>query len=184
MDAQRRIAGGLMLAIALLIGTPAVALAAAPSQGAPQAAPAPQRGGITVPLIGNNGTHAVATITSFKLIDGVLTAVGTVTGDVTTIVGGVPVTTTVTDAAFTAPVTILQQAGTCRILDLDLGPIHLDLLGLVVDLSAVHLDITAVSGAGNLLGNLLCAVAHLLDQGNTGAVQNLLDVLNRILGSL
>jgi hypothetical protein len=37
----------------------------------------------------------------------------------------------------------------------------LDLLGLVVDLNQVHL--TAQQGSGNLLGNLLCAVANLLN---------------------
>ena len=182
---DRRIFGGLALAAALLIGTPVMALAASPSSSSPQAMPAPaQAGGITVPLVGSNGTNAVATVTSFQLVDGVLTAVGTITGDVTTMVGGIPVTTTVTDAAFTAPISILQQAGTCRILDLDLGPIHLDLLGLVVDLNEVNLDITAVPGPGNLLGNLLCAVAHLLDQGNTNAVQNLLDRVNQLLAAL
>ena len=50
-----------------------------------------------------------------------------------------------------------------RCLHLELGPLDLDLLGLVVHLDPVHLDITAVPGAGNLLGNLLCAVAGLLD---------------------
>ncbi len=51
----------------------------------------------------------------------------------------------------------------CPILTLDLGPINLDVLGLQVDLSRVELDITAVAGQGNLLGNLLCAVANLLN---------------------
>jgi len=73
----------------------------------------------------------------------------------------------------------------CGILDLDIGAIHLDLLGLVVDLSPIHLDITAVSGAGNLLGNLLCAVAGLLDpnSGLLTLINNLtalLDLLNQI----
>lgn len=51
----------------------------------------------------------------------------------------------------------------CRILLLDIRPIFLDLLGLQINLSRVTLDITAVSGPGNLLGNLLCAIAGLLD---------------------
>jgi hypothetical protein len=41
------------------------------------------------------------------------------------------------------------------VLNLVLGPLHLDLLGLVVDLNQVHLVITAVQAPGNLLGNLL-----------------------------
>jgi hypothetical protein len=51
----------------------------------------------------------------------------------------------------------------CRILFLDIRPIFLDLLGLEVRLSRVVLDITAVRGESKLLGNLLCAVAGLLD---------------------
>ena len=67
-----------------------------------------------------------------------------------------------------------------------LGPLHLDLLGLVIDLNQVNLLITAVPGAGNLLGNLLCSVAGLLNGG--GALSNLLnglaDTLNQVLGAL
>ena len=51
----------------------------------------------------------------------------------------------------------------CDILHLVLGPLDLDLLGLQVHLSRVVLDIVAVTGAGNLLGNLLCAITGLLD---------------------
>lgn len=178
---HRTVFGGLALAAALLIAAPATALAASPSPTAAQTSAAPQRGApLTVPIVGTNGTNAVATITSFKVVNGVLTAVGTITGTVTTATG----TTNVVNAPFTAPVTTLQQAGACKILTLDLGPIHLDLLGLIVDLSAVHLNITAQPGPGNLLGNLLCAVAHLLDNGNTNGLQQLLNLVNGILAGL
>jgi hypothetical protein len=78
-----------------------------------------------------------------------------------------------------------QLQASCQILNLDIGAIHLDLLGLVVDLSPINLDITAVSGAGNLLGNLLCAVAGLLDPNGfltdlIGTLNQLLDLLNQI----
>jgi len=74
---------------------------------------------------------------------------------------------------------VTQQAS-CGILDLDIGAIHLDLLGLVIDLAPIHLDITAVPGAGNLLGNLLCAVAGLLDPNGllTDLINNLTTLLN------
>jgi hypothetical protein len=55
-------------------------------------------------------------------------------------------------------------SATCEILDLVLGPLDLNLLGLRVQLNKVHLRITAISGPGNLLGNLLCAVVNLLNQ--------------------
>ena len=74
----------------------------------------------------------------------------------------------------------------CDVLNLVLGPLDLNVLGLTVSLNRVLLDIVAVSGAGNLLGNLLCAVAGLLDGG--GLLGNLLgqitDLLNQILGRL
>jgi len=53
------------------------------------------------------------------------------------------------------------------ILDLHVGAIHLDVLGLKVDTSEICLNLTAQSGSGNLLGNLLGGIAHLLDQGQT-----------------
>jgi hypothetical protein len=49
-----------------------------------------------------------------------------------------------------------------------LDQVDLDLLGLQVHLDTVHLNITAQSGPGNVVGNLLCAVAGLLDPGTTG----------------
>jgi len=54
---------------------------------------------------------------------------------------------------------------TCPILNLHLGEIHLNLLGLHVDTSEICLAVTAVPGPGNLLGNLLCNVANLLNGG-------------------
>jgi len=83
-----------------------------------------------------------------------------------------------TPATVTAPV-----SGTCSILALDLGPLHLNLLGLVIDLTPVHLTITAQSGSGNLLGNLLCAITNLLNgtPPNMSAVAKELNLLLAIL---
>jgi hypothetical protein len=73
---------------------------------------------------------------------------------------------------------------TCDILNLVLAPLDLNLLGLKVHLDRVVLDVIAQSGAGNLLGNLLCAVAGLLDGGIGGALARVTNLLNRILGLL
>lgn len=70
----------------------------------------------------------------------------------------------------------------CNILHLVLGPLDLNLLGLTVHLDKVVLNIVAVTGAGNLLGNLLCAVAGLLD--GTGLLSTVLTTLNQILAAL
>jgi hypothetical protein len=76
----------------------------------------------------------------------------------------------------------------CDILNLDLGPLDLNLLGLQIDLAPVVLDIVAQPGAGALLGNLLCAVAGLLDGGLGGGLGGLLDgvvdALNGLLDGL
>lgn len=73
----------------------------------------------------------------------------------------------------------------CSILNLVLGPLHLDLLGLVVDLNQVILNITGATGAGNLLGNLLCAITGLLDiPGAIAAITNIIGNINNILSGL
>lgn len=77
-----------------------------------------------------------------------------------------------------------RAAAACEVLDLVLAPLRLDLLGLVVNLDKVDLNITAVSGPGNLLGNLLCSVVGLLDGGLDGLLGRVVNLLNRILGQL
>lgn len=53
----------------------------------------------------------------------------------------------------------------CGILTLVLGPLNLNLLGLVITIRLpIILNITAVPGNGNLLGNLLCAIVNLLNR--------------------
>jgi hypothetical protein len=132
---------------------------------------------VTLPVVGTvggGGTFAgTATITRFINQNGQLTALGIVSGILTN-AAGVPTTVVST---FATPVSIAQA--TCSILHLDLGPIHLNVLGLVVDLSEIVLDITGETGAGNLLGNLLCGIAGLLD--SPGGLARL---LNQILGIL
>jgi hypothetical protein len=132
---------------------------------------------VTLPVIGTiagGGTFAGnLTITRFLNQNGQLTAVGLVTGIVTGATG----TTTTVVSTFATPVNI--TAATCSILHLNLGPLNLNLLGLEVDLNQIVLDITGQTGAGNLLGNLLCAIAGLLD--SPGGLARL---LNQILGVL
>jgi hypothetical protein len=80
----------------------------------------------------------------------------------------------------------LQQAPSCAILSLVLGPLHLDVLGLVIDLNRVVLNIVGQTGAGNLLGNLLCALTGILDGGFIltrflSVVTELLAAINAVL---
>lgn len=58
-----------------------------------------------------------------------------------------------------SPKTTTSQVTPCPVLNLVLGPLHLDLLGLVVDLNQVNLTITATPGGG-ALGDLFCSLSH------------------------
>lgn len=58
-----------------------------------------------------------------------------------------------------SPKTTTSQVTPCPVLNLVLGPLHLDLLGLVVDLNQVTLTITATPGGG-ALGDLFCSLSH------------------------
>lgn len=123
-------------------------------------------------------------ITGIQLVDGMPVVSGVLTGTATQDGG---VVTEIVQTFTDVPVDLTRSGpgNSCQILDLDLGPIHLDVLGLVVNLDEVNLDITAERGPGNLLGNLLCAVAGLLDSGGAlGGVQNLLNRITGLLGGL
>jgi hypothetical protein len=138
--------------------------------------------------------------TKFVTRNGHLKAVGHLAGTLTKKNGAtkavservrMPVNMRATRAANTTSAlpTTSSTAGTsalsCNVLHLVLGPLDLDLLGLVVHLDKVVLDITAVPGAGALLGNLLCAVVGLLDGTGIGGLSGILtNLLNAILGIL
>jgi len=80
---------------------------------------------------------------------------------------------------------LIGVSGSCTILTLTLGPLDLTLLGLMVHLNQVVLNITAQPGPGNLLGNLLCDVANLLNGGNlSSTLTQLVSLINQILSSL
>ena len=77
-------------------------------------------------------------------------------------------------------------AGACQVLDLELNPIDLNLLGVHVATSRVETLIEAVPGSNALLGNLLCGITGILDpQAATPAPPSLLtQVLNALLALL
>lgn len=113
---------------------------------------------------------------------GALSAAGTLSGTLTNATG--QVIGNVTNLAV-SNIPLASVSGSCTILTLNLGPLDLDLLGLTVHLNQVVLNITAVPGAGNLLGNLLCSVSNLLNGGNLGSLlTQLTGLLNQILGAL
>jgi hypothetical protein len=133
-------------------------------------------GPLTIPITGSGGGAVFAgtfQLQKFATQDGAVVATGVLTGVVTTAAGA----STSILRTITLPVAIGET--TCQILHLDLGPLNLDLLGLQIDLSRIVLDITAEAGAGNLLGNLLCGVANLLNNpsGLARLLNSILDLL-------
>lgn len=128
-------------------------------------------------------------ITKFAVEKGKLVAKGTFTGKILGSDGTdtvkKAVTIPVSQGAEDASGQDVQAQATCNVLNLSLGPLDLNLLGLVVHLDEVNLIIDAVSGPGALLGNLLCAVAGLLDGPSLPGLNDILaDLLNLILGNL
>ena len=173
-------ATGATMATALAMGlVPVSAASAAPSASPSAVAAASPRttasSTITQVIEGVGTFTGSFTPTGFSNQNGQLAVTGLVTGTLTTLTGAViPVSQTVT-----ATVSSATTAGSCDILHLVLGPLHLNVLGLVIDLNQVVLDITAQRGPGNLLGNLLCAITGLLD-GN--GINGLANLLNHLLG--
>ena len=162
---------------ALMMGLVAVApqsAIAAPAHHSPLVIP------VTAPGGAFTGTF---TLTSFALQNGALVANGIISG---TDANGVshfavvsaPVSTGSTNAAAPA------AAAACTILHLVLGPINLNVLGLQVTTNQIVLDISAIPGAGNLLGNLLCDVANLLNGSPTATLVGLLNQIIAILQGL
>ena len=129
---------------------------------------------------GTGGFVGTLNLQGVQVVNGVLSAVGQLTGNVLDSTGAVAGTV---DQLITMP---LQATASCEILNLTLGPLDLNLLGLAVHLNQVVLNITAVPGAGNLLGNLLCSVANLLNGGGplSTLLNSVANLLNQILGAL
>ena len=163
---MKRLAAATLLFFTTAAIAPAVPAAAAAAPASP----------LTIPVAGTGSAGTFAgtfQLQKFATDQGQLVATGLLTGVVTAASGA----TTSIARTITLPAAV--GTATCQILHLDLGPLNLDLLGLQVDLSRIVLDITAQAGAGNLLGNLLCSVANLLNDPS-----GLSRLLNSILAIL
>jgi hypothetical protein len=160
------------------------------SHAAVQVAPSRHQGHLKAPVTGTFKTrHGTGRFTGkfvprhFRNAHGVLKVTGKLTGKLIG-PGGKKlgrVSRTITTTVQTKKAAANAPAA-CRVLNLVLGPLHLNLLGLNVHLNRVHLTITAIPGAGNLLGNLLCAITGLLNSG--GSLNQVAALLNRVLALL
>jgi hypothetical protein len=144
---------------------------------------------------GNKQFAGTYTIDKFISKGGKLYSVGTVKGklgskrvtkDNVRVPAAVANATAPAKAAQVPPLPLppLPAGNACSILSLDLGPINLNLLGLVVRTNQIQLRIDAVQGPGNLLGNLLCGITGILNP--SGALANtplgqLAQILNALL---
>lgn len=165
-----------LAALATIASAAAVLTALMIAPGATAAPPTATLGNLTgTAATGGTFTGTLSNV-QFVNQNGVVTLVGNLTGTLTNAAG--TVLGTATNLPISVPVTGAAGSGGCTILDLTLGPLHLDLLGLVVDLNQVHLTITGHTGNGQLLGNLLCGLANALN-GNGGGLAN---ILNKLLG--
>jgi hypothetical protein len=177
----------------------AVLMVCAVSLGAAGTASAAQEPAATpltksVKLTGTKGFKGTYTIDRFASRNGKLVAIGTLKGTMRK--NGKTKRVTREDVRMPASVVgagsgakssqVPPIPGACQILNLVLGPINLNLLGLSVRTNQINVRIEAIPGAGNLLGNLLCAIANLLNPDGalgplTGAINNLAAALNAIL---
>lgn len=179
-----------VLLVAIMAIVPSATLWPAPANA--------QAGGITVPVTGtvlqpgtSSGRNSFVgsfNITRFEQQGNQVVAVGTLVGKagntpigITTI--AMPLDTSASRGVSKAAAggASIAAIGECDILHLVLGPLHLDLLGLEIDLNRVVLDIVAQAGGG-LLGDLLCAIANLLNP--LGPLGDLVLLLNQLLGLL
>ena len=144
----------------------------------------------TVKVTGTKGFKGKLAIDRFSTRNGKMVAIGTLKGTVRK--NGK--TKRVKARTVTVPASLVGAGsgakaaqvppipGACQILNLVLGPINLNLLGLVVRTNQINLRIDAVPGAGNLLGNLLCAITGILNP--TGAPGPLAGALNQLTAAL
>ncbi len=179
MNTLKRAVLGLAVAMLLIP-------AAASAQG--------KTGTLTVPIVQTlpagtltNGTAfpggtfvGTLTASSFQAVNNQIVATGTLTGQILNSSGQL-VSTVITQVSNIAT-TLTGDPASCSILHLTLGPINLNLLGLVVTTNQIVIDISAQPGPGNLLGNLLCSVANLLNGG--GTLQQIVALLQQILAAL
>jgi hypothetical protein len=130
-------------------------------------------------LLGNLLTVAAGLVN----LQGVNNALNNVLGNVVTLLNSASLAV---NAGTTGPLSTAAVA-TTPVLDLFVAPVHLNLLGALVDTSPIHLTLTAHSGPGLVLGNVVTDLANLfnpplpkkltLDDLNA-RLQNLLNQLN------
>jgi len=139
-------------AVALLFVTSGWAQPQAAPQGVPQ------------------NVSAIPRITSLSIVDGRLMA----SGNTTAVIGGRTYSTPFCSVPIDISLAPNQPQGgkVCPVLDLRIGVVNVNLLGLVVQTSSICLLITATEGGG-VLGDIFCQIANALAKEGTTQAQAL-----------
>lgn len=143
---------------------------------------------VTVREVANQGGQLVATEYSYRFENTTTNEVKRGTADVARGDPALPLGRP--SGAQSGDVGVQQLPASCEILNLVIGPIFLDLLGLQLETSEITVDLRGVTGPGRLLGNLLCAITGILDPepppvpGLEELLGQLIDILNEILAGL
>ncbi len=158
-----------------------------PAETSTTSSPAQQPNPFKVPVSGvlADGTifNGVMEVTKLTTDDnGKLVADGVLTGTAQGVGGGAA--TTISQTIQQIAIAVSAPTGQCDVVKLNLDALNLDALGAVVDLAPVDLNVIADSAGGKLLGNLLCSVAHLLDNPLSGllGLGDLLGKVNDLIG--
>lgn len=118
-------------------------------------------------------------VTKLVHIDGKIRAYGVIEGVVCK-VNGVKKEVKQTFKDVLTKCTRRGRDGKCEIIELKIGGIYLDALGLKVKLSEIILDITATSGDNKILGNLLCELASISIDGVITDITKCLTIIGKI----
>jgi hypothetical protein len=171
------------LRMAALAAVTACALMLA-GAGAASAAQSPAKFARKVAVTGTHGFKGKLTINRFVTRHGKTYAIGRLTGRAHGKRVSKRVRVPAKMGTGAAAAQLPPIPGACQVLNLVLGPINLNLLGLSVRTNRINVRIDAVPGAGNLLGNLLCGITGILNPSSGSAPAVSPSQLSRILNAL
>jgi hypothetical protein len=119
---------------------------------------------ITITLTAEKGDglllgNVLTAVSGLLNLQGVGAALNNVLGTTVTLLNAASLSVVgVGDGPFTS-----APASTTQVVNVSVAPVHLDLLGLLVDTSAIQLTITAHAGEGLVLGNVLTSLVNLFN---------------------
>ena len=119
---------------------------------------------ITITLTAQEGNglllgNVLTAVSSLLNLQGVGSALNNVLGTTIGLLNSVDLAVTgVGDGFFTS-----APASTTQVLNVSVAPVHLDLLGLLVDTTPINLTLTAHAGEGLVLGNVLTALTDVFN---------------------